>query len=157
MAFSFRNPAAEFSTAPFVLESGEANLKIAGVTAKILDEKDGVQAKGIIEVKLRVADGEFEGKPVSPAQCWNDDDGGNSQVMRWVLAALGIKPGSEEADNEFKEKFPDIDLGFDDDLKPADGWKQVIGNVVTCSVQKPFNAKMDRYENKYQKIRPFGT
>lgn len=153
----FRNPASDFSTAPFLVETGEVNLKVSGIKAKVVDKNDGSQA-GIIQVMLRVADGEFAGKPVQPIDCWYDDDGKNNTVMRIVLAALGVRPGTEDADAQFRAQFPDIDLSIDEStLKLAAGWNQVVGSVITCSAKKAWNAKREQNENKFSNFRPFGS
>ena len=151
----FSNPAANFSTAPFVLESSEQNLKIVGVKAKAIDRNDGTQT-GIISLSVRIVGGEFDGKPLRPIDCWYVDDGQNTSVMRWVMAAVGIRSGTEDADNLFKSQFGSLDLSFDDSLKPASGWEQVLNSVVSVSVEKKWNAKRDpaQFENRFYNIRP---
>ncbi len=151
----FSNPAANFSTAPFVLETGEYDFKIAGIKAKTVDRNDGTQG-GIISFNLRVVGGEFDGKPVQSVDCWYDDDGANNMAMRIAMAALGIRPGTQAADDEFKATYPDIDLGFDSNLQPNSGWNNVLNAVISVSVEKKWNAKREQNENKYKNFRPFG-
>ena len=151
----FSNPSANFSTAPFVLETQEINLMIYGVKAKKIDGDDGAADKAIINLNIRIVGGEYDGKALFPVACWYEEDGSNPQVMPWIMAALGIRAGSEEADNRFREEFGALDFGFNEDtLEPNDGWERVLQSVVTASVKKNWNKKKEEYVNYFNNVRP---
>lgn len=152
----FSNPAANFSTAPFLLETGEYDLKISGIKAKTIDKNDGSQG-GIISFQFRVVGGEHDNRMVQSLDCWYDDEGTNNQAMKVVMAALGVRPGTEAGDAEFKSLYPDLDLGFSgNDLTPNAGWQNVLNAVISVSVTKSWNQKREGNENKYKNYRPFG-
>jgi hypothetical protein len=150
----FRNPAAEFETAPFILPDDVYQLYIDSVKAKSIVRKDGSET-GIIQFNFKVVGGEYDGRYAPRFDAWYDDDGKNNNAMRIVLSALGIQPGTEAADATFKNQYPDLDLGFDEDsLEPNSGWEQVCGNVIQATVRKVYTAGSEFYNNKYSGFKP---
>lgn len=124
--------------------------------SKTIDKNDGTQG-AIVTLTLRIASGEHDGKSMYQ-DCWYDDDGQNTTVMKWALAALGIKPGTEDADAQFRVQYPDLDLGFDEaTLTPNSGWNEVLNSLVECTVAKKFNGKRGTFENRFSGMRPIGS
>lgn len=151
---SFNPASSNFSTGPFVPEDGDYTLKIIGYSVGKRNTKEG--EKTVLDFRFRIIGGEYDGKRPQPLTVWEADDAGEGTgaMMRVVLAACGIVPGTPDADTQFREQFGDLDLSFDAEEKTfGSAWDTHVKNAeISATLRKKLSG--DRIYQNYNNIQP---
>ena len=99
-------------------------------------------------------DKQYEGKPINVDFIVDESESSFDRALRFFMAANGIRPGSDESDNEFRARFGDADLSVD----PANGtlgaaWATLQGKRVVLNVD--IRTQGDKQYQDYKGARPF--
>lgn len=134
----------KFSSKTFVLPANEWELEVAKVVLRSVDIKKGDRAgqkMHMVSVSCRViattsGETEFANKPTTFDFIVNtDQEDGFTRVLKFAMACNGIVAGTDEADEEFRNRFGQEDWSIDTDSNVlGSGWtmlqkKRFIGNT----------------------------
>lgn len=112
----------KFSSKVFVAPKDDYEVEIAVPKLRVVPIKNGKNAGSnmvIINIPVRIArnadgDTEYQNKPMNLDFIINEgEDESFNRVIRFIMCANGIRPGSDEADEEFRTRFGDLDLSVD--------------------------------------------
>ena len=135
----------KFSSKVFILPTNDYELEIGVLKTKSVDIKKGERAGQkmyMFNVPFRIvssADGdtEFANKLINIDFIVNtDQEDGFNRVLKLAMAANGIIPGTDDADNEFRTRYGNENWSVDFDSNTLGGaWlslqkKRIIANVV---------------------------
>lgn len=113
-----------FSSKPFVLPADEWELEVASLKLRSVDIKKGERAgqkMHMLTVSNRViqtsaGDAELANKPFIFDIIINPDEpDGFNRALKFAMSCVGIRYGSDEADEEFRQRFGNDDWSVDVD------------------------------------------
>lgn len=152
-----------FSSKVFIAPANEYEVEVASVKYRAVDIKNGARAgqkMHMIDIATRIiadtsGDKEFENKPVSVSFILDPErEDSFDRLIRFVMCCKGIRPGSEESDNEFKTRFGDLDLSVDlESGEIGSGYASLTKNRVIVNVG--IRTQGDRQYQDYKSCRPF--
>jgi hypothetical protein len=153
----------KFSSKVFIAPANEYEVEVASVKYRAVDIKNGARAgqkMHMIDVATRIiadtsGDKEFENKPISVSFILDPErEDSFDRLIRFVMCCKGIRPGSEESDNEFKTRFGDLDLSVDiESGEIGAGYASLAKNRVIVNVG--IRTQGDKQYQDYKSCRPF--
>ena len=148
----------KFSSKMFVLPTNDYELEIGVLKTKSVEIKKGDRAGQkmyMFNVPLRVvstADGdtEFANKLINVDFIVNvDQDDGFNRVLKLAMAANGIVPGTDDADNEFRTRFGNEDWSVDFETNTlGTAWQMLQKKRIIANVAIGGNTEYPRNEIK---------
>jgi len=152
----------KFSSTIFIAPPNEYEVEVASAKYRAVDIKNGKRAgekMHIVAFGTRIiadaaGDAEFAGKLLNVDFIVGDDEASFDRLLRFVMCCKGIRPGTAEADEEFRQNFGDLDLSVDTE-------NGTIGSAYTDLVRSRLIVNVDirtqgdkQYQN-YRGCRPF--
>lgn len=152
-----------FSSKMFIAPANEYEVEIATVKYRAVDIKNGARAgqkMHMVDIATRIiadtsGDKEFEGKPLNISFILDADrEDSFDRLIKFVMCCKGLKPGSDDSDNEFKSRFGDLDLSVDTDSGTLGaGYDSLQKNRVIATVG--IRTQGDKQYQDYKGCRPF--
>lgn len=163
MSSIFKPNLDRFQSTIFVAPKNEYEVEVVSVKYRAVDIKNGARAgqkMHIVSAGTRIiadssGDAQYANKPL------NIDfivDGENEEsfnrLLRFFMCCKGIRPGTDEADAEFRERFADADLSIDTDAGTLGaGYQDLLKNRVVVNVD--IRTQGDKQYQDYKGCRPF--
>jgi hypothetical protein len=151
-----------YSSAYFVAPPDEYELEIIKFsfrTRTYKDKNDVEQTRPIVSVTFRIVSGATSGtdyadKPVTHDFWLSEDERDWNNLLRFISAAKGIRPGTAEADRQLRDAISSLDFSIDvEEGQLGSGYASLVGARVRCNLSTTV-AKND--PNKlYQKFGSF--
>lgn len=153
----------KFSSKIFVAPANEYEVEVASVKYRAVDIRNGARAgqkMHMVDVSCRIisdssGDKEYENKPVSVSFILDTDrEESFDRLIKFVMCCKGIRPGTEDADNEFKTRFGQLDLGVDlDSGELGSGYAELQKSRVIVNVG--IRTQGDKQYQDYKGCRTF--
>lgn len=152
----------KLSTTIFIAPANEYEVEVISARYRVVDIKNGKRAgekMHIVGFGTRIVsdasgDTQFAGKLINVDFILSEDEASFDRLLRFVMCCKGIRPGTEEADNEFRQNFGDLDLSVDTE-------NGTLGSAYTDLVKSRLIVNVDirtqndkQYQN-YKGCRPF--
>lgn len=163
MSSIFKPNLDKFSSKIFVAPANEYEVEVGSVKYRAIEIKNGARAgqkMHMVDVATRIiadtaGDKEFENKPLSISFILDADrEDSFDRLLKFVMCCKGIKPGSDESDNEFKSRFGDLDLSVDPEVGALGaGYETLQKNRVIVTVG--IRTQGDKQYQDYKGCRPF--
>jgi len=111
----------KFSSKIFIAPANEYEVEVGVAKLRTVDIKKGDRAgqkMHIVAFPTRIVadasgDVEFKDKPLNVDFIIGDGEDAFNRLLRFVMTCVGIMPGSDEADEEFRERYGDADYSVD--------------------------------------------
>lgn len=152
----------KFSSRIFIAPANEYEVEVISAKYRAVEIKNGARAgqtMHMVGLGTRIVadasgDAEFAGKLINVDFIVGEDEASFDRLLRFVMCCKGIRPGTEEADAEFRTNFGDLDLSIDTE-------NGVLGSAYTDLVKSrlivnvDIRTQGDKQHQNYKGCRPF--
>lgn len=147
-----------FSSTFYVAPIGVYELEIMKLSFAKRKAKEVEVATVNVTLAIRGSDehGDAENNNIVNFTAWLKEEDDFKQLMVLAMSALGIKPGTRQADEEFRIRFGDLDFKVDTDSGTlGSGYDKIVKGRVRCKLSSQPD-KIDP-EKMYQRFGGFTT
>lgn len=148
----------KFSSKVFVAPVDTYELEVLGFGLKMVEVKN--EKVPVVGVRYVIKSGdttgtEYAGKPVTH-DVWLKKEEDLDQLFRIFMCAVGIKPGTDEADNEFRMRYGSEDFTVDtDSVVLGAGFNKAVKGIVRCQLSSnPSKTDSTRFFQNFKGYSP---
>lgn len=155
-----------FSSKYPVFPTDDYEVKLATPKLKVISYKDkeGQDAKIVmlavpsVIIRTTTDDKTFAGKVMNVEVSIDvDKDDGFDRAYKFLMATQGIKPGSDEADEEFRTRFGEADLSINlETAELGSGWNAMADMHVIVNMKQIVDNKQQP-RNRFNTAYPFNA